>query len=115
MRWIRCNVCGDLKQEIEYYKNGDDRRKTCKKCMKEKYNIDKKKKKEYDRQRYLKLKEKKIETKNTCMRCGKYYANVRHNQLEWCFYCLFKYEKQYNRKFKVEIILPYYKKVKYDK
>ena len=104
MKWIRCNICQDLKQEVDYYKNGDNRRKTCKKCMQEKYFLDKKKKKEYDKKRYKIIKEKKVDNRHICMRCGKYYVNVRNNELEWCFSCLLKYEKEWKQKIKVELI-----------
>lgn len=112
MKWIRCNVCKDLKQEVDYYMAGDERRKTCKKCMKEKYFLDKEKKKEYDRQRYIKLKENKVDNRHICMRCGKYYINVRNNQLEWCFHCLRKYEKEWKQKIKVEVINSSIRKIK---
>lgn len=115
MQWIRCNVCGDLKQEVEYYKNGDGRRKTCKQCMKNKYSIDKENKKEYDRERYLKKKQEKKENRHICMRCGKYYVNVKNGELEWCFHCLQHYEKVYSQKIKVEVIMPYARKVKTEK
>jgi len=114
MEWIRCNVCHNLKQEVEYYKNGDERRKTCKECMKNKYFVDKEKKAEYDKKRYYKIKENKQDARHICMRCGEYYANVKNNELEWCFHCLEHYEQVYNQKIKVEIILPYYRRVKND-
>lgn len=112
MQWIRCNVCGNLKQEVEYYKAGEGFRKTCKTCMKEKYSVDKEKKAEYDKQRYEKKKKEKKENRHICMRCQKYFANVRNGQLEWCFHCLKHYEKVYNQKIKVEVILPYYRRIK---
>ena len=112
MNWIRCKECNDLKQEVEYYKNGNARRRICKACMQKKYFLDKNKKKEYDKQRYEQIKKNKKETRNVCMRCGKYYVNVRNNQLEWCFHCLEKYEKEYKLKIKVEVVMPFLRKVK---
>jgi len=112
MQWIRCNVCKDLKQEVEYYNNGDEKRKVCKKCMKEKYFLDKEKKKEYDKQRYFKNKKSKYDNKHICMRCGKNYINVRNNELEWCFHCLRKYEREWKQKIKVEVLSLTIQKVK---
>ncbi len=103
MQWIRCKVCNNLKQEVEYYKNREERREICKDCMKEKYFLDKERKKEYDKKRYLKNKTNKKEKRNICMRCGKYYVNVKNNQLEWCFHCLERYEKEWKQKIKVEV------------
>jgi len=111
MQWIRCNVCNNLKQETEFYMNCGIRRKTCKKCMKLRYPIDKKNKKEYDSVRYLKNKINKKE-RNVCMRCSKYYVNVKNGALEWCFECHKRYEDQYNQKIKVEIISSVIRKVK---
>lgn len=112
MKWIRCNVCKNLKQEVDYYKNGDERRNTCKDCMNEKYFLDKERKKEYDRQRYLKNKKTQTKKRNICMRCGKYYVNVKNNQLEWCFHCLEKYEKEWKQKIKMEVVNSSIRKVK---
>lgn len=112
MKWIRCKSCGDLKQEIEFYKLGDERRNVCKKCMHDKYFSNKEKKAKYDKERYEKKKREEKDERHICMRCGKYYANVRNNELEWCFHCLKHYEEVYEQKIKVEIILPYYRRVK---
>ena len=111
MEWIRCNVCGNLKQEVEYYKSNGVIRKTCKECIKEKYTFDKNKKAQYDKKRYEKIKKEKTETRHVCMRCGEYLANVKNGELEWCFHCLEHYEKTYKQKIKVEVILPYYRRV----
>lgn len=100
-----------MKYITEYYKQNDYYRSVCKSCMKLK--IDKKKKKVYDHNRYLKLKKKKIfKKKLVCMRCDKYVANVRNNELYWCFHCLEKYEVEWKQKIKVEILNYIIRKVK---
>lgn len=77
-----------------------------------KKGIDKEKKSEYDKIRYQKIKKEKKDTRHICMRCGKYFANVKNGELEWCFHCLEHYEKVYKQKIKVEVILPYYRRIK---
>jgi len=114
MNWKRCDVCHDMKNLSEYWKQGNSYRNTCKSCMKLIYNNPEKKqkKKEYDKARYEKNKSIKKDI-IICMRCDKYQANVRNNQLYWCFNCLEKYEREWKQKIKVEVILKTTKKIKF--
>jgi hypothetical protein len=102
--WKRCSKCHDLKQLNEFWDQGTYKRSWCKTCITE--SIDKNKKREYDKNRYENYKIKKIVNKvdHVCMRCEKKYANVRNNQLYWCFDCLSKYEKENKQVIKIEVI-----------
>lgn len=95
-----------------FYKIEEDKYfSKCKKCIKEENKEKKEIKKEYDKKRYLEKKKKKKNEKIICMRCNKYYVNVKNNELYWCFHCLEKYENELNQKIKVEIIDKTIKKV----
>lgn len=102
--WKRCNSCHNLKPLNEFWRHGIYYRSRCKECLSK--EVDKKKKKEYDKKRYENFKINKVKNKidYVCMRCEKRYANVRNNQLYWCFNCLGKYEKENKQKILVEII-----------
>jgi len=104
MKWKRCSICNDLKTIDNFYKKYDGYSSACKKCIKEKNIINKDIKKEYDRKRYLKKKKEKQLEDIVCMRCDLFYANVKNNQLYWCFHCLEKYEKELKQSLKVEVI-----------
>jgi hypothetical protein len=113
MSWKRCKDCKLLlEKEVNFYEIDSGRYfSICKKCVKKNNDLKKEKKKEYDKKRYLK---KKKEERDICMRCDKYYANVKNNELLWCFHCLEKYEKELDIKLKIEIINKTIKKVKVD-
>lgn len=102
MEWKRCTKCKVLKRINNFWKQGDSHRSRCIDCLTK--SIDKEKKKEYDKERYLKRKNKIAKEEPICSRCQKKFANVKNNQIFWCFNCLLKYEKEYKRKIPVEII-----------
>lgn len=102
MEWKRCSKCGNLKRIDNFWKQGDKRRSACSKCLTE--QVDKNKKKKYDKNRYLKNKKKIAKEEPICSKCQNRFANVKNNQIYWCFNCLLKYEKEYERKIPVEII-----------
>jgi hypothetical protein len=109
MEWKRCKSCGNLKAIDNFWKKHGEPRDYCIECERKK--VDKEKKKEYDRNRYSKTKKRKPKEKIVCFRCGTNIANVKNNQLYWCFDCLKKYEEEYKQKIKVEIIDSHRRKI----
>lgn len=115
MRWKRCSKCGDLKPVSSFWKKGNGYQSKCIKCLKAEYIDNKEQKKEYDRKRYQKNKTKTKKEEYVCMRCDEFVANVRNNQLYWCFHCLKKYEEEWKQPIEVRVINPVIRRSEYYK
>ena len=117
MKWKRCSRCKDLKPIERFWRKGDSYQSKCIDCMKIEYRENREKKREYDRLRYEKTKREKEENEKeyVCMRCDEFVANVRNNELYWCFHCLFTYQDEWKQKIKVEVINPVIRRSKYYK
>lgn len=115
MKWKRCTKCGDLKPVDRFWHKGNGYQSKCIECSKIEYRENKEKKKKYDKERYQKIKKEHHQEEFVCMRCDEFVANVRNNQLYWCFHCLAKYEKELKQPIEVQVINPVIRRSKYYK